>query len=167
MMGCLEKDQGRFLYDLCLDAHVPGEHLLRKTDAVLDLGRLREVLRPFYCHTGRPSSDPELMLRMLLIGFCYGIRSERRLCDGVHLNRACHCFCGWGLEGQMPDHSSFSVNRHGRFRESVALTLAFGDVVRSRMAGGLVSGEGFAVDASVLEADASRYHGVAGDREID
>lgn len=167
MMGRLERDQGRFFYHFCLDAHVRDDHLLRKIDAVLDLGWLREALRPFYSHTGRPSIDPELMIRMLLIGYCYGIRSERRLCDEVHLNLAYRWFCGLGLEGRVPDHSSFSVNRHGRFRESEAFRLVFEDVVRRCMSAGLVAGEGFAVDASVLEADASRYHGVAGDEEID
>jgi transposase-like protein DUF772 len=75
-------------------------------------------LAGFYSSTGRPSVDPELMIRMLMVGYCYGIRSERRLCEEVHLNLAYRWFCGLGLEGQVPDHSTFSKNRHGRFRES-------------------------------------------------
>jgi transposase len=166
MMGFQSVDQGRFFYDFCLDDQVPPDHLLRKLDAVLDLSWLRQALKPFYSHTGRPSVDPELMMRMLLVGYCYGIRSERRLCEEVHLNLAYRWFCRLGLEDRVPDHSSFSTNRHGRFRDSDAFRLVFESVVRRCMAAGLVSGEGFAVDASVLEADASRYQGTAPE-EID
>ncbi len=161
MMGRLESEQRRFFYDFCLDDHVPGDHLLRRIDGHLDLGELRQQLRPFYSHIGRPSVDPELMIRMLIVGYCYGIRSERRLCDEVHLNLAYRWFCGLGLEDTVPDHSTFSVNRHGRFRESDVFRLLFESVLRRCMAAGLVGGEGFAVDASVLEADASRYRGEA------
>jgi len=166
-MGQLEWEQGKFFYDFCLDDHVPAGHLLRRIDAVLDLGWLRGELSSFYSHTGRPSVDPELMIRMLIVGYCFGIRSERRLCDEVHLNLAYRWFCRLGLEDRVPDHSTFSLNRHGRFRESGLLRSVFEDVVRRCMAAGLVGGEGFAVDASVMEADASRYRGVAGDEEID
>lgn len=151
----------RLFYDFCLEDHVPAEHLLRQIDRVLDLSEVRRDLKPFYSHTGRPSVDPELMIRMLVIGYCFGIRSERRLCQEVHLNLAYRWFCRLGLEGQVPDHSTFSLNRHGRFRESDAFRLVFESVVRRCMAAGLVGAEGFAVDASVLEADASRYHGQA------
>ena len=160
-MGRLEQDQRRFFHDFCLEDHVPDGHLLRRIDGHLDLGEFREQLRPFYSHTGRPSVDPELMIRMLIVGYCYGIRSERRLCDEVHLNLAYRWFCGLGLEGRVPDHSTFSLNRHGRFRNAEAFRLLFEGVLRRCMAAGLVGGEGFAVDASVLEADASRYHGEA------
>jgi len=166
MMGRLESDQRRFFYDFCLDDHVPGNHLLRRIDGHFDFTELRRQLKPFYSRTGRPSVDPELMIRMLIVGYCYGIRSERRLCDEVHLNFAYRWFCGLGLEGRVPDHSTFSLNRHGRFRESDAFRLLFEGVLRRCMAAGLVGGEGFAVDASVLEADASRYHGEAA-KEID
>jgi transposase len=167
MMGRQTTDQGRFFYDFCLEDHEPGDHLLRRIDSLLDLSEVRRQLKPFYSHTGRPSVDPELMMRMLLIGYCYGIRSERRLCDEVHLNMAYRWFCGLGLEGQVPDHTTFSRNRHGRFRKSDVFRLVFESVVRRCMAEGLVGAVGFAVDASVMEADASRYHGVAGNAEID
>lgn len=157
----------RLFYDFCLEDHVPSGHLLRQIDRVLDLSDVRLDLKPFYSHTGRPSVDPELMIRMLLVGYCFGIRSERRLCEEVHLNLAYRWFCRLGLEGQVPDHSTFSLNRHGRFRESGAFRLVFESVVRRCMEAGLVRSEGFAVDASVIEADASRYHGVAGEDEID
>jgi transposase len=157
----------RLFYDFCLEEHVPAGHLLRQIDGVLDLDELRDQLKPFYSPIGRPSVDPELMVRMLLVGYCFGIRSERRLCQEVHLNLAYRWFCRLGLEGQVPDHSTFSLNRHGRFREAQAFRLVFESVVRRGMAAGLVRGEGFAIDASVMEADASRYHGVAGNEPID
>jgi hypothetical protein len=112
MMGEHSGSQGRFFYRFALEERVPADHLLRKIDAVLDLSRLRSQLAPHYSHTGRPSIDPELMIRMLLIGYCYGIRSERRLCEEVHLNLAYRWFCRLGLEDPVPDHSTFSKNRH-------------------------------------------------------
>jgi transposase len=167
MMGRLERDQSRFFYDFCLEDHVPPDHLLRRIDRVLDLGEVRHQLTPFYSATGRPWVDPELMIRMLIVGYCYGIRSERQLCAEVHLNLAYRWFCGLGLEGRVPDHSTFSLNRHGRFRESGVFRLVFESVVGACMAAGLVGAESFAIDASVMEADASRYHGVAGGEAID
>jgi transposase len=125
------------------------------------LAELRENLTPFYSDIGRPSIDPELMLRMLIVGYCYGIRFERRLCEEVELHLAYRWFCRLDLDDQVPDHSTFSVNRHGRFRNSAIFRKLFEAVVRACMSAGLVKGEGFAVDASVMEADASRYHGQA------
>ena len=158
MMGEAVGQQDRLFYEFDLDDVVPGDHLLRRIDAVLDLGWLRSALAPYYSSTGRPSVDPELMIRMLLIGYCYSIRSERRLCQEVALNLGYRWFCRLGLEDKVPDHSSFSVNRHGRFRDSEVLRRVFESVVKRCMQAGLVGGEGFAVDASVIEADASRYH---------
>jgi len=166
MMGDGFGRQDRLFYEFDLEARVPCDHLLRQIDNALDLSWLRAELGPFYSHTGRPSVCPELMIRMLLVGFCYSIRSERRLCHEVELNLAYRWFCRLGLEDAVPDHSTFSVNRHGRFRESDAFRLVFESVVRRCMAAGLVGGEGFAVDASVIEADASRYKRVEGS-EID
>ena len=149
MMGRLENDQGKFFYDFCLEDHVPADHLLRQIDRLLDLGEVRQQLEAFYSHTGRPSVDPELMIRMLLVGYCFGIRSERRLCGEVHLNLAYRWFCRLGLDGRLPDHTTFSLNRHGRFRESDAFRLLFESVVRRCMAEGLVGAEGFANGAGV------------------
>lgn len=157
MMGRLAGDQAKLFYEFDLDSRVPGDHLLRKIGSVLDLKDLRRQLKPFYSHTGRPSIDPELMIRMLMIGYCYGIRSERRLCEEVSLNLAYRWFCRLGLEDKIPDHSTFSKTRHGRFRESDIFRHLFEAVVRRCMEARLVGGEGFAVDASVIEADASRY----------
>ena len=127
------------------------------------LVELREKLAPFYSDIGRPSIDPELMIRMLIVGYRYGIRFERRLCEELELHLAYRWFCRLDLDDKVPDHSTFSVNRHGRFRDSDILRQVFEAVVRACMDAGLVKGEGFAVDASVLEANASRYHGKAPD----
>ena len=167
MMGQQPPDQNALFYDFCLEKHVPPDHLLRQIDQVLDLSALREHLSDYYSHTGRPSVDPELMIRMLIIGYCYGIRSERRLCEEVHLNLAYRWFCRLGLENDVPDHSTFSKNRHGRFRDSEALRFMFEDVVGHCITEGLVGGEGFATDASIIKADASRQRSVPGDEAND
>src|SRR5438128_1595611 len=125
MMGRSGGGQEQLFYSFSLDDHVPPDHLLRGIDRFLELGELRKHLSSFYSHTGRPSIDPELMIRMLIVGYCFGIRSERRLCDEVHLNIAYRWFCGLGLQGKVPDHSTFSKNRHGRFRESDTLRHLF------------------------------------------
>jgi transposase len=162
MMGRLSGAQVQLFYAFRLEDRVPSGHLLRLIDGVLDLGDLRRLLAPFYSHTGRPSIDPELMMRMLIVGYCFGIRSERRLCEDVSLNLAYRWFCRLGLEDQVPDHSTFGKNRHGRFRDSDLFRQVFETVVRRCIVAGLVGGEGFAVDASVIEADASRFKRVAG-----
>jgi transposase len=146
----------QLFYEFCLDDHVPGDHLLRRIDRFVDLESVRAELKPFYSTIGRPSIDPELMLRMLILGYCMGIRSERRLCDEVHLNLAYRWFCRLGLDGKVPDHSTFSRNRHGRFRESNILRRLFEFVVERCLREGLVGGDGFAVDASLIAADANR-----------
>jgi transposase len=159
MMGELPPDQNALFYEFCLENYVPQDHLLRKIDPLLDLSELRESLSPYYSNTGRPSIDPEVMLRMLIVGYCYGIRSERRLCEEVHLNLAYRWFCRLGMEGKVPDHSTFSENRHGRFRESNAFRKLFETVLQRGMAEGL----GFAVDASLVKADASHQRERADD----
>ena len=162
MMGAAIGRQDRLFYAFDLETMVPEDHLLRRIDAVLDLSWLREELKPYYSTIGRPSVCPELMIRMLLVGYCYSIRSERQLCQEVEFNLAYRWFCRLGLEDRVPDHSTFSVNRHGRFRESDVLRTVFEDVVSGCMKAGLVGGEGFAVDASVIEADASRFQRIEG-----
>jgi transposase len=166
MMGEPVGRQDRLFYEFDLEDVVPSDHLLRKIDAVLDLSWLRGELKTHYSDIGRPSICPELMIRMLLVGYCYSIRSERRLCQEVEMNLAYRWFCRLGLEDRVPDHSTFSVNRHGRFRDSDILRTVFEDVVCGCMAAGLVGGEGFAVDASVIEANASRFQRVEGS-EVD
>lgn len=166
MMGHQSCGQDRLFYSFNLEDQVPANHLLRGIDRFLDLRDLREHLTDYYSHTGRPSIDPELMIRMLIIGYSFGIRSERRLCEEVHLNLAYRWFCRLGLEDEIPDHSSFSKNRHGRFRESDAFRKLFESVVWRCMTEGLIGGEGFAVDASIVKADASRLRSLPGDESI-
>jgi transposase len=162
MMGQRGGKQDRLFYSFNLDDHVPANHLLRGINHFLDLSDLRAYLAQFYSHTGRPSIDPELMIRMLIVGYCFGIRSERRLCEEVHLNLAYRWFCRLGLEDGVPEHSTFSKNRHGRFRESEAFRHVFETVLQRCMTEGLVGGEGFAIDASVVKADAARVSAIPG-----
>jgi transposase len=162
MMGEPVGRQDRLFYEFDLEDMVPADHLLRRIAAALDLIWLRGEMKAHYSHLGCPSICPELMVRMLIVGYCYSIRSERRLCQEVKVNLAYRWFCGLGLEDKVPHHSTFSVNRLGRFRESDILRKVFEEVVCGCMTAGLVGGEGFAVDASVIEANASRFQRVEG-----
>ena len=118
MMGPRQEAQAALFYEFSLEDHVPEDDLLRSIDRFVDLSSVRAHLADSYSHTGRPSVDPELLIRMLLVGYCFGIRSERRLCEEVHLNLAYRWFCRLDLTDRIPDHSTFSKNRHGRFREN-------------------------------------------------
>ena len=167
MMGRQSTGREQLFYTFSLGNYVPEDHLLRGIHQLLDLNIFRQHLEPFYSPIGRPSIDPELMIRMLMVGYCFGIRSERRLCEEVHLNLAYRWFCRLGLEDPVPNHSTFSKNRHGRFRESQAFRQLFESVLSRCMAEGLVRGEGFATDASIIKADAQRQHGVPSEQAID
>jgi transposase len=162
MMGHRQVEQPALFYEFSLERHIPADHLLRSIDRFVELGGLRRELAPFYSSMGRPSVDPELTIRMLIVGYCFGIRSERRLCEEVHLNLAYRWFCRLGLDGQVPDHSTFSKNRHGRFRQSDLLRRVFETVLQRCIREGLVGGEAFAVDASLIRADANRQKGIEG-----
>jgi len=166
MMGS-QAEQDALFYNFSLDRHVPADHLLRSIDRFVDLSEVRRDLAPFYSAIGRPSVDPELMIRMLIVGYCFGIGSERRLCEEVHLNLAYRWFCRLGLDGDVPDHSTFSKNRHGRFRDSDLLRKVFETVVRRCMAEGLVGGDGFAVDASLIKADANKQRSAEAADDVD
>jgi transposase len=157
--------QESLFYHFRVEDHVPADNILRAIDRFVDLNGRH--LAPFYSATGRPSIDPDLMIRMLIVGYCFGIRSERRLCEEVHLNLAYRWFCRLGLAGKVPDHSTFSKNRHGRFRESDAFRHVFETVVRRCIEEGLVGGEGFAVDASLISADANKQRSVPGSEDTD
>ena len=145
-------------YEFSLEQHAPSNHLLRSIDRFVDLADIRQRWAPFYSSIGRPSVDPELMIRMLLVGYCFGIRSERQLCEEVHLNLAYRWFCRLDLNDPVPDHSTFSKNRYGRFRDSDLLRHVFEATVRRCIVEGLVGGERFAVDASLVEADINVHH---------
>ena len=141
---------------------VPEDHLVRKIDAALDLSWLRGELAPHYSSMGRPSIDPELMIRMLVVGYVFAIRSERLVCREVQVNLAYRWFCKLGIEDTIPDHSAFSRARNERFREGDVFRRVFERVVEACIAAGLVGGEGFAVDASLIQADANKQRSIAG-----
>src|ERR1700757_5183656 len=162
MMGRLNHDQGEFFYSFCLDEAVPYDHPVRAIAAVLDLSWVHAELAPFYPKIGRPSIDPVLMIRLLVVGYAFAIRSERSLCREVQVNLAYRWFCGLSIEDKIPDHSAFSRVRHERFRESDMFRRVFERVVEACIAAGLVGGEGFAVDASLIVADANKQRSIPG-----
>ncbi len=167
MMG-RRGEQWSLFYQFRLDERVPKDHLLRRIDGFVTtaLADIHERLEPYYSEIGRPSVDPKLMIRMLIVGYCYGLRSERRLTQEVELHLAYRWFSRLDLDDRVPHHSTFSENRLHRFRDSDVFRHVFERVVATCMAAGLVKGEGFAVDASVMEANASRYHGKAPDEIV-
>src|ERR1700758_2965275 len=166
MMGRRERRQGQFFYSFDLDKAVPSDHLVRQIDGVLDFDWVHKELAPYYSHTGRPSIDPVLMIRMLIVGYVFALRSERRLCSEVRVNLAYRWFCKLGIEDDIPDHSVFSRARHERFRESDALRKVFEGVVAKCIAAGVVGGEGFSIDASLIRADAANKKRMPGDQTI-
>src|SRR6187401_726700 len=166
MMGRREEGQGQFFYSFDLDKVVPPDHLVRQIDGLLDLSWVHKELAPFYSHTGRPSIDPVLMIRMLIVGHVFALRSERRLCAEVQVNLAYRWFCKLGIEDRIPDHSVFCRARHERFQESDALRRVFEGVVGTCIAAGLVGGEAFSIDASLIKADVDKKKRVPGDQPI-
>jgi transposase len=138
-----------------LGAMVPSDHILRRIDRLLDVGELRDALAPHYSGKGRPSIAPELLIRMALIGRLYAITSERRLCEEVRFNLAYRWFCRLPLDARVPHHSTFSKNRHGRFRDAGVFRLLFEQTVRRCVKAGLVRSKDAAIDASFVAADAS------------
>ncbi|MBW4710049.1 IS1182 family transposase [Roseobacter sp. YSTF-M11] len=150
------RDTGNLFYKFRIEDHVPQDYLLRRIHWLLDFETIRHELAALYSHTGCPSVDPELMLRMLLIGYRYGIRSERQLVEEVHLNLAYRWFCKLGLEGRVPDRSTFSKNRHGRFADGDVLRRLFESVVEKCIGFGIVGGTDAAIDGSTIEVDANK-----------
>jgi transposase len=170
MMGRLKGDQGQLFYEFHLDEAVPADHTVRAIDAVLDLSWVHAELTPYYPSIGRPSIDPVLMIRMLIVGYVFAIRSERALCREVQVNLAYRWFCKLSIENQIPDHSAFSRARNERFGDSDIFRRVFERVVETCIAAGLVGGEGFAVDASLIAADANKQRSIPGHewrKEID
>ncbi len=160
-MGPGQEAQVALFYGFYLEEHVPQDHLLRSIDRFVELSSIRAHLANFCSHTGRPSVDPELLIWMLLVGYFCGIRSERRLCKEVHLNFAYRWFCRLDLNDRVPDHSNFSKDQHGRFRESELLRHLFESTVVRCIEEGLVSGQRMAIDASLIEADANKQNSTA------
>ena len=162
MMGRLSHDQEQFFYSFRLDEAVSDDHPVREIAAVLDLSWVHSELASYYSQLGRPSIDPVLMIRMLIVGYVFAIRSERALCRDVRVNLAYRWFCGLSIEDKIPDHSAFSRARHERFRDSDMFRRVFERVVEDCIAAGLVGGEGFAVDASLIAADANKQRSIPG-----
>ena len=165
MMG-RQIEQASLFYEFSLEDRVPAGHFLRRVDAILDLGFVRRHMAEHYSTTGRPSIDPELMVRMLLVGYVMGIRSERRLCEEVDLNLAYRWFCRLDLSGKVPDHSTFTKNRHGRFRESDLMRTVFETIVERCLTAGIASPSHVAVDGSHIRASAAQDHCVAAVSEL-
>ncbi len=169
-MGRLNRDQGQLFYSFSLDEAVPDDHPVREIAAVLDLSWVHAELAPYYPQLGRPSIDPVLMIRMLIVGYVFAIRSERALCRDVRVNLAYRWFCGLSIEDKIPDHSAFSRARNDRFGASDVFRSVFERVVGACIAAGLVGGEGFAVDASLIMADANKQRSIPGsqwNKELD
>jgi len=162
MMGRLKREQEQLFYSFCLEEAVPDDHQVRAIAAVLDLSWVHGELEPYYSRLGRPSIDPALMIRMLIVGYVFAIRSERALCREVQVNLAYRWFCGLSIEDRLPDHSAFSRARNERFRDSDIFRSVFERVVEACIAAGLVGGEGFAVDASLIAADANKQRSIPG-----
>src|ERR1041385_5772239 len=167
MMGRRGAGQGQFFYSFDLDKVVPPDHLVRQIDGILELAWVHKELAPYYSHTGRPWIDRVLTIRMLILGYVFAIRSERRLCSEVRVNLAYRWFCKLSIEDGIPDHSVFCRARHERFRESDALRRVFETVVAKCIAAGLVGGEALSIDARLIKADVDKNKQTPGDRPID
>src|SRR5713101_2463398 len=155
MMGQQTRNESLFYY-FRLEEQIPEDHLLRLIDRFVDFGFVRKRLKNFYSCMGRPSIDPEVLLRLLLVGYLYGITSERRLVEEVRMHLAYRWFTRLDFEQEIPDHSTFSKNRHGRFRQSGVFREVFEEIVRRCLEAGLVAGKNLAVDGTLVRADASR-----------
>lgn len=155
IMGQQERTESLFYY-FRLEDQIPEDHLLRLIDQHVDLSFVRERLRSSYSATGRPSIDPEVLLRLLLVGYLYGMTSERRLLEEVKMHLAYRWFTRLNFGEEIPDHSTFSKNRHGRFRQSGVFREVFEEIVRRCLEAGLVAGKNLAVDGTLVAADASR-----------
>src|SRR6201994_2003361 len=164
MMGRRKGEQGQLFYAFDPESVVPEDHQVRRIAVVLDLSWVRAKLAPYYSHTGRPSIDPELMIRMLVLGYVFAIRSERALCREVQVNIAYRWFCGLGIEDKIPDHSAFTRARNERFREHDVFRDVFERIVAACIKADLVGGTGFAVDASLIAADANKCRSTPGDK---
>lgn len=155
MMGQHSRTESLFYY-FRLEEQIPTDHLLRMIDGHVDFSFVRAQLKDFYSPSGRPSIDPEVLLRLLLVGYLYGITSERRLMDEVRMHLAYRWFTRLGFDQEIPDHSTFSKNRHGRFRQSGVFRKVFEEIVRRCLEAGFVEGRNLAVDGTLVGANASQ-----------
>jgi len=155
MMGQHDRSEALFYY-FRLEDQVPETHLLRLIDKHISFEFVRQQLKDSYSETGRPSIDPELLLRILLIGYLYGITSERKLVEELRMHLAWRWFTGLGFDQEVPHHSTFSKNRHGRFQESKLFERLFEQIVKQCVEVGLVRGKELSVDGSFVEANAAK-----------
>jgi transposase len=156
MMGSHSRSESLFYY-FRLEDHVPENHLLRLIDRHVSFEFVRAKLKDSYSDTGRPSIDPELLLRMLLVGYLYGVTSERKLVEELRMHLAWRWFTGLGFDQEIPHHSTFSKNRHGRFQESNLFRELFEEIVARCVEAGLVKGEHMSVDGSFIQANADHH----------
>ena len=163
MMGQQPRTDSLFYY-FRLEDQIPDDHLLKRLDRFIDFGFVRERLRDTYSATGRPSIDSEVLLRLLLVGYLYGITSERRLMEEVRMHLAYRWFSRLGFEREIPGHSTFSKNRHGRFRGAGVFLEVFEEIVRRCLEAGLVEGKRLTVDGTVVTANASPQRGTEPER---
>src|SRR2546427_1604327 len=154
MMGQHDRAEALFYY-FRLEDQVPENHLLRLIEKHVSFAFVREKLKASYSETGRPSIDPELLLRILLIGYLYGITSERKLVEELRMHLAWRWFTGLGFDQEIPHHSTFSKNRHGRFQESKLFEQLFEEIVARCLEAGLVEGDNLSVDGSFVEVNAN------------
>ena len=165
-MGQQRRTESLFYY-FRLEEQIPSDHLLRMIDGHVDFSFVREQLKEFYSSTGRPPIDPEVLLRLLLVGYLYGITSERRLMDEVRMHLAYRWFTRLGFDQEIPDHSTFSKNRHGRFRQSGVFRKVFEEIVRRCLKAGFVEGRNLAVDGTLVGANASQQSRVPRERLVE
>jgi len=156
MMGHHSRSESLFYY-FRLEDQVPENHLLRLIDRHVSFSFVRTKLKESYSDTGRPSIDPELLLRILLVGYLYGVTSERKLVEELRMHLAWRWFAGLGLDQEIPHHSTFSKNRHGRFQESHLFRELFEEIVRRCVEARLVKGEHMFVDGSFIQANADHH----------
>jgi transposase len=149
------KKEEKLFYYLRPEELIPEDHILRLIDQYVDFSFIRSKVEHLYSDIGRPSVDPELMMRMLLVGYLFGFSSERRLCDEVRMHVGYRWFVGLSLDEKVPDHSTFSKNRHGRFKESRIYQQVFDQIVQQCIEKGLVSGKHLTVDSTLVKANAS------------
>src|SRR5947208_16113382 len=156
MMGQHDRSEALFYY-FRLEDQVPETHLLRLIEKHISFAFVRARLKQSYSETGRPSIDPELLLRILLIGYLYGITSERKLVEELRMHLAWRWFTGLGFDQEIPHHSTFSKNRHGRLQESNLFQELFEEIVARCVEAGLVKGEHMSVDGSFIQANADHH----------
>src|SRR4051795_4424570 len=156
MMGSHSRSESLFYY-FRLEDHVPEDHLLRLIDRHVSFEFVRAKLKDSYSDTGRPSIDPELLLRILLVGYLYGINSERKLVEELRMHLAWRWFTGLGFDQEIPHHSTFSKNRHGRFQQSNLFQEIFEEIVTRCVEAGLVQGTHMSVDGSFIQANADHH----------